>query len=208
MVIQNYFFDVYDEVGSVYKGWTYFGFFSKEALKNQIGILDAKIPPVGNDKDSERNIIYPEHRILPKSMLKMIDNITIFAPHGGPKGLGYIEGTMKVRPSDWFFKAHFYQDPVIPGSLGLESMISLMKYMSIKFWSKEAEKSEGFISPLCECKHLWTYRGQVIPKDDLVTVRVWVTSKSNDDKVIICDGWLSVDGRNIYKFSNFALKMM
>ena len=208
MVIQNYFFDVYDEIGSVYKGWTYFGFFSKEALKNQIGILDAKIPPVGNDKDSERNIIYPEHRILPKSMLKMIDNITVFAPHGGPKGLGYIEGTMKVRPSDWFFKAHFYQDPVIPGSLGLESMISLMKYMSIKFWSKEAEKSEGFISPLCECKHLWTYRGQVIPKDDLVTVRVWVTSKSNDDKVIICDGWLSVDGRNIYKFSNFALKMI
>ena len=208
MVIQNYFFDVYDEVGSVYKGWTYFGFFSKEALKNQIGILDAKIPPVGNDKEAEQNIIYPEHRILPKSMLKMIDNITVFAPHGGPKGLGYIEGTMKVRPSDWFFKAHFYQDPVIPGSLGLESMISLMKYMSIKFWSKEAETSEGFLSPLCECKHLWTYRGQVIPKDDLVTVRVWVTSKSNDDKVIICDGWLSVDGRNIYKFSNFALKMM
>ena len=208
MVIQNYFFDVYDEVGSVYKGWTYFGFFSKEALKNQIGILDAKIPPVGNDKEAEQNIIYPEHRILPKSMLKMIDNITVFAPHGGPKGLGYIEGTMKVRPSDWFFKAHFYQDPVIPGSLGLESMISLMKYMSIKFWSKEAETSEGFISPLCECKHLWTYRGQVIPKDNLVTVRVWVTSKSNDDKTIICDGWLSVDGRNIYKFSNFALKMM
>ena len=36
-----------------------------------------------------------------------------------------MQGGMAVDPSAWFFKAHFYQDPVIPGSLGLESLLQL-----------------------------------------------------------------------------------
>jgi 3-hydroxymyristoyl/3-hydroxydecanoyl-(acyl carrier protein) dehydratase len=35
-------------------------------------------------------------------------------------------GRIAVDPSFWFFKAHFFQDPVWPGSLGLESFLQLV----------------------------------------------------------------------------------
>lgn len=202
MVIQNYTFDVYDRIGKIYEGDTYFGFFSKGALKNQIGIRDAVIPSCGNDSDAARDIPFPENRPFPGDMLRMIDRITVFAPHGGPAGLGYIEGVMAVRPSSWFFKAHFYQDPVIPGSLGLESMNSLMKYMCSSFWRDGNISS--FRTPLCGFKHKWLYRGQVIPSDSLVTVRAWVKSRNDEDRTIVCDGFLSVDGRDIYGMTDFT----
>ena len=34
---------------------------------------------------------------------------------------------MTVDPTSWFFKAHFHEDPVVPGSLGLESFWQLVK---------------------------------------------------------------------------------
>ena len=43
MIIQHFDMSVRDAVGEVYKGTTYFGFFSKEALANQVGIRDAAL---------------------------------------------------------------------------------------------------------------------------------------------------------------------
>ena len=39
-------------------------------------------------------------------------------------------GGRSGRPSEWFFAAHFYQDPVCPGSLGLESFQQLLKVVA------------------------------------------------------------------------------
>ncbi len=203
MVIQNYTFDVFDRRGRVYAGDTYFGFFSKSALRNQIGIRDAVIPSPGNLDGAVSGVAYPKGRPFPGGMLAMIDEISVFAPKGGPAHLGYAEGVMAVRPDSWFFKAHFYQDPVIPGSLGLESMISLMKYMCMGFWKLSPDVS--FRTPMCGYLHKWTYRGQVIPGDSLVTVRAWVKSRNDEDRTMVCDGFLSVDGRNIYEMRDFTI---
>ena len=35
--------------------------------------------------------------------------------------LGRVRAEKTVDPSEWFFKAHFFQDPVQPGTLGLDS---------------------------------------------------------------------------------------
>ena len=50
------------------------------------------------------------------------------------EGVGFsYPGTEKdVLATDWFFKAHFFQDPVQPGSLGLEAMISLLQFHLIE----------------------------------------------------------------------------
>ena len=48
-------------------------------------------------------------------------------------------GTIAVDPEFWFFKAHFYQDPVWPGSLGLESFLQLLKYAAWQRWGEPAE---------------------------------------------------------------------
>lgn len=51
-------------------------------------------------------------------MLMMIDRITGYWPDAGPAGLGRLRAEKDVDPGAWFFKAHFFQDPVMPGSPG------------------------------------------------------------------------------------------
>ena len=68
----------------------------------------------------------------------MIDQVEEFIPDGGPHGLGYVRGTLNVDPSAWFFAAHFYQDPVVPGSLGLESLQQLLKVVAAERWGTGA----------------------------------------------------------------------
>lgn len=207
MLIQNYSLKVFDERGLVYEGTTYFGFFSKEALKNQIGIRDLDIPSPGVSHGSVFKGPYPFGSPFPSKKLGMIDEISAFYPDGGPFGLGLIEGVLYVDPDSWFFKAHFYQDPVIPGSLGLESMISLMKYMAVYFAKGTSANISGFSSLLPMSSHKWTYRGQIIPSDSRVKVLVWVKSRFLEEGVLICDGILSVDGRNIYSMEGFSIKI-
>ena len=60
---------------------------------------------------------------MPADMMRMVDEITLYDPDGGPNGLGFIEGIANVKQEAWFFKAHFFEDPVWPGSLGLESFM-------------------------------------------------------------------------------------
>ena len=67
-------------------------------------------------------------------MLRMVDRIDAYVPDGGSKGLGLVVGRIAVDPAFWFFQAHFYQDPVWPGSLGLESFLQLLKYAAWKRW--------------------------------------------------------------------------
>ncbi|MDP6357191.1 MAG: hypothetical protein QF473_18900, partial [Planctomycetota bacterium] len=103
----------------------------------------------------------------------MIDRVDLFVPDGGPAALGYIQGSMEVRPESWFFKAHFFQDPVIPGSLGLESFLQLLKVLALRRWGWE----EGCRIETIAVgeKHEWVYRGQVIPPDERVIVQATVS---------------------------------
>ena len=49
-----------------------------------------------------------------------------------------------MDPSDWFFKAHFYQDPVCPGSFwGLESLIQMMKVAARERWKGASGRFES-----------------------------------------------------------------
>ena len=144
---------------------------------------------------------------LPGKCYLMIDKVDLFVPDGGPKGLGYIRGTKEVDKTEWFFKAHFYQDPVIPGSLGLESYIQLLKVVAINRWGKELEGKACYEPMALGQKHTWSYRGQVIPPDKLVTVDACIMSIDDETHTIIADGFLSVDGRIIYSMKDFALRV-
>ncbi|MDQ7826075.1 MAG: beta-ketoacyl synthase N-terminal-like domain-containing protein [Candidatus Eremiobacteraeota bacterium] len=209
MIIQHYEFEMKDREDIVYRGSTYFGFFSKEALRNQVGIRDAKkYEPGSTDLSGWAASPFPTMSPFPGPQLAMIDTVECLAPSGGPAGLGYIRGTLKVDPSAWFFNAHFYQDPVIPGSLGLESMIQLMKFMAHTRWGKEEKGgSAPFVPMVPGYRHSWLYRGQVIPPDRLVTVECWITSRDDLHRFITADGFLTVDGRLIYGMKDFTLAM-
>jgi len=189
----------------IYEGTTYFGFFAKAALENQVGMLQAKVPYLNKQQlVSSKPDILPHDAPFPAPMMRMIDRIDGYVPNGGSKKLGLIQGRIKVDPGFWFFQAHFYQDPVWPGSLGVESFLQLLKYVAWKRWN--SAPAGGWQTVALNAPHSWTYRGQVLPTDTEVTVVLEVTAANDSAKALTADGFLVVDGRIIYQMQGFTLQ--
>ncbi|HBA86619.1 MAG TPA: type I polyketide synthase [Geobacter sp.] len=206
MIIQEFDFTVSDRQGVVYEGDTMFGFFAKEALANQVGIRDAA-PHLPSAEEVARGVKlpYPDTRPFPEKKLRMIDQIELYVKDGGPAGLGYLKGTKQVDPDEWFFKAHFYQDPVTPGSLGLESFMQLVKFAAVDRWGWR--EGETLAAQALERTHRWLYRGQVVPTNNQVTVVAWITAADDERRILTAAGFLYVDGRAIYQMNDFTLQV-
>ena len=210
MIIQNFRVAVAAAAGEVYRAETYFGFFTRDALKNQVGIRDAEIhQPSPEEIARGVSVAYPDRPPLPTGMLRMVDSIDVFIPDGGPHGLGFLVGRSQVDPGAWFFKAHFYQDPVWPGSLGLETLVELLKVFVDWRWPAGGDDAAGrrFEMVTGETHH-WQYRGQVIPDDQTVIVQAIITGVDPSQRTVHADGWLTVDGRTIYSMRGFALRVV
>jgi acyl transferase domain-containing protein/3-hydroxymyristoyl/3-hydroxydecanoyl-(acyl carrier protein) dehydratase len=205
MIIQHYDMAVGDRHGPVYEGTTYFGFFSKPQLANQVGIREAKVPwPSGADVVRSERGTLPHDPPFPAPMMRMVDRVEAYLPDGGAKGLGLVVGRIAVDPGFWFFQAHFYQDPVWPGSLGLESFLQLMKYAAWRRWGDPP--AGGWQTVALNRPHSWTYRGQVLPADREVTVLLEVTAVDETNRQLTANGFLTVDGRVIYQMADFTLE--
>ena len=204
MIIQHYDLRVTDSRGDIYTGTTYFGFFSKQALANQVGLREAKVPwPTDAEQARAEQSILPHAPPFPNPMLRMVDRIDAYIPDGGKRGLGLVVGKIAVDPSFWFFQAHFYQDPVWPGSLGLESFLQLLKFVAWRRWENE---NPAWQTVALNTPHNWIYRGQVLPGDKEVTVVLEVTAVDDHNRRLSADGFLTVDGRVIYQMTDFSLQ--
>ena len=203
MIIQHYDYAVRNRGRDVYTGNTYFGFFTKAALANQVGFREFPLHlPTAPEMQRAWSGEYPHESPYPEPMLRMVDKITWYAADGGPHGLGAIEGRIAVDPEAWFFKAHFHQDPVWPGSLGLESFLQVGRFLASQRWGVPVSVIQ---TPALGTRHEWIYRGQVLPTDREVTVQAIVTAVNDDDRTMVLEGLLSVDGRIIYRMTDFSL---
>ena len=206
MIIQNYDFEISDHLGPVYTGDTVFGFFSAESLAQQVGVREAQpYQPSAEEVARGEQFDYPTEAPFPAPKMRMIDRIELFVADGGPQSLGFIRGSKLVDPDEWFFKAHFYQDPVCPGSLGLESFLQLLKVAAVKRWGGAANTVLETIAH--GEQHRWNYRGQIVPSNDKVLVEAVVTSVDDEQRLLKADGYLSVDGKVIYQMKDFSLRL-
>jgi 3-hydroxymyristoyl/3-hydroxydecanoyl-(acyl carrier protein) dehydratase len=229
MIIQSFTFRV---TGAgrrlIYEGDTTFGFFTREALAQQVGVRGARPYTPGPDEIA-RHVAFPlphpapltpddprdtgrDGFLLPAKAYLMNDGIDLFVPDGGPHGLGFIRGVKTVDPGEWFFQAHFYQDPVIPGSLGLEAFLQLLKVAAVHRWGGDHASTPpsprlGFEPIAVGRRHTWSYRGQVIPTNRQVTVEACVTAIDDATRTIQGSGYLKVDGLVIYKLEDFAVRL-
>src|SRR5205807_2931021 len=88
MIIQHYDFEIRAGNQPVYRGNTYFGFFTPEALAQQVGIRDAAIYRIADaDWVRGKRMRYPSMPPFPDARLGMVDNIDLYLPDGGPHAL-------------------------------------------------------------------------------------------------------------------------
>ncbi len=226
MIIEKFDMKVRDEKGILYEGDTYFGFFSKRALAEQVGIIDAperafspteeewkevqwhtlpKVAPlIPDDPNFEGECL----NCLPAGALLMVDEVA-FLPKVGPNRVDFIRGHKKVDPHEWFFRAHFYQDPVCPGSLGLESFLQLLKFYAIERWGEAFLAERRFQSIATEIPHEWIYRGQILPTAKEIEIDAVITKVTEgEEPVIYADGFLKVNGLFIYEMLDFAIRLV
>jgi acyl transferase domain-containing protein/3-hydroxymyristoyl/3-hydroxydecanoyl-(acyl carrier protein) dehydratase len=227
MIILKFDMQVWQAGRITYDGDTAFGFFTQGALAQQVGVRDAAerlyvLSPQESQRGrpiplesaaprtpDDRNATSVPPLALPSDALRMIDHVKLYIPDGGPNRLGFIRGTKTVDPDEWFFKAHFYQDPVCPGSLGLESFLQLLKVVAIERWGAALSETHRFEPILVGRPHTWTYRGQIVPTNKTVTVEAVITEiHEGDSPIIQADGFLHVDGITIYEMKDFGLRLV
>ena len=207
MIIQFFDYAVLAGDATIYQGDTYFGFFPKSALEKQEGLKDAqRYQPDAEALSRAARLPFPAEAPLPGGRLRLLDAIACWLPAGGPNGLGFIRATRRVMADEWFFKAHFYQDPVVPGSLGLESFLQLLKFAANERW--RAAPGARLEAVAINHQHAWTYRGQVIPADHEVTVEAVITAVDDAQRLLRADGFLIVDGRVIYAMKDFTVRQI
>jgi len=225
MIIEHFDFEVLDGSAVVYQGNTHFGFFTMEALSRQAGLgkdlllginttqlkkntapfhIIPKEAPFSPEENGNRQTQKGLH--MPAGALLMLDTIEQYDPNGGPASLGYIRGAKMVDPEEWFFKAHFYQDPVCPGSLGIESFLQLLKWVAMDRWP-DCKENHRF-DLMGNTPHQWTYRGQITPSCQKVEVEA-VIKKVEDgtEPALWADGLLKVDGLYIYKMEDYGIRL-
>jgi PfaB family protein len=235
MLIQKFDMQMWQGPQIVYAGDTVFGFFTSNALARQTGISNpANKYHQPSDAERARSIPIPWEpcapwkpeedaefpstgAMLPGRAFQMVDRIDLFVPDGGSQGLGFIRGSKDVDPDEWYFAAHFYQDPVCPGSLGLESMLQLLKIVAIERFGSDIVSKCHFTPNVVGARHTWSYRGQIIPDNRKVEVCADVTSIDFGSKIdngsgsspsIRAKGWLSVDGTAIYEMGDFGISLV
>ncbi|MDQ3263752.1 MAG: 1-acyl-sn-glycerol-3-phosphate acyltransferase [Myxococcota bacterium] len=214
------FFEVQCFAGDtpVYKLETGFGFFPQAALENQVGLSCRPADRALLESPSTFEVdlrTRPERYCagslrLADPMLLMIDRVTAFEPQGGKAGLGFLRAEKDVDPGEWFFKAHFFQDPVQPGSLGLEAMIQLLQFFMIQQGLGEGMGSPRFESIALEVPMTWKYRGQVIPTNRRIVTTLEILEVRRDERgpVAVGEASLWVEGKRIYQATGLGMRIV
>ncbi|MEB3283961.1 MAG: beta-ketoacyl synthase N-terminal-like domain-containing protein [Candidatus Sericytochromatia bacterium] len=203
MIIQEFEFSVTCDGTAVYSGWTMFGFFTKAALAQQVGLRGVEPFELPASLSSP----YPnEFGPMPRGKLSLLAEIDHWSTDGGRYGRGCLRGRKRVDPRDWYFSAHFYQDPVCPGSLGLEALVHLLKAEAWRRWGALTPGAR-FEALQLNTAHEWQYRGQIVPSSQEVVVEAHIKHCDDEARSLVADGLLMVDGRPIYSMSDFAITL-
>ncbi len=225
-IIQTFEFEMHVNGEPYYTGTAAFGYFVAAALTDQVGLdggkdnhpltemkylKDVEISHIDLKSTEGAGHFYTPAEDTPfwrlaGPQLDFLSDVRIVAD-GGKSGLGYIYADRKIDPSDWFFKCHFFQDPVMPGSLGVESVMQALQVFAL-----ERGLGKGFKSPRftqIEDTIIWKYRGQINPDIDAMSIEVHITriDIADGEVTVVGDANLWKDKIRIYEVRDIALRI-
>jgi acyl transferase domain-containing protein/3-hydroxymyristoyl/3-hydroxydecanoyl-(acyl carrier protein) dehydratase/1-acyl-sn-glycerol-3-phosphate acyltransferase len=199
----------------VYSLDTVFGFFPASAFEDQAGLptSPAQRLAITSASTFQRQLggeQSPTRAQLARPGLLMLDRITAFDPEGGAAKLGFARAEKDVNPGEWFFAAHFFQDPVQPGSLGIEAMIQLLQWTMLELGMDAGMAAPRFEAIALNMPLTWKYRGQVVPTDGVISTTLELTARGRDERGAWATGDLSlwVDGKRIYEGNGLGMRIV
>ena len=219
-VIQKFDFRLEAEGQPFYEGTSVFGFFPEETMLRQIGLDNGKKSKPeylktglsniqGKMVDLGSSMINAGEKSglrLARGRFDLLDQVYI-NPHGGTQGLGYLYASRDIDPEAWFFHNHFYQDPVMPGSLGVEAILEAIRIFALdqKFGSQLQNPSFSLV----ENAFQWKYRGQILRAVRTMFLDVDIRRIEQDSQGIIIAGDASLwaDDIRIYMVKNAAVRI-
>ena len=220
-ILQSFTFEMSVDGDVFYVGEAVFGYHVKEQLTHQLGldkgaitrgwhienhIPDDAIHTIVLDSPHARQHYFeaqpnkPHYR-LAGPQLDFVDVVQI-VENGGKAGKGYVYAERVIDPNDWFFACHFHQDPVMPGSLGIEAMFQILQVFALQQGLGNGMKNPRFNHVLDEIK--WKYRGQITTINKQMSLDLHITKieKTDGRVTLVADGNLSKDGLRIYEVTD------
>ncbi len=230
MIIQRFDFEMVYDGEPFYQGDASFGFFSSNALANQVGLDRGKdvrpwietenstgLPITTIDLRLQKNRAQfyhlnaeqPHYRAS-QHQLDLLNEVKLIEG-GGRYQQGYIYAKKQVKPTDWYFKCHFHQDPVMPGSLGVEAILQAMQVYALQLDLGKHLKSPRF-GQLLNHEIVWKYRGQIPQPNDqtemYLEVHMSKVEIGNDKVTLIGDASLWKPNLRIYEVKNVAVCLL
>jgi len=209
VIIQEYSFELALKGKPFYKGKSSFGYFTQPMLVNQSGLdgTQKTAPWKTTNSDSGRWVeINSEPAESLNSELPGLPEINQLwiSTEGGLFQKGYLFTKQQIPSNSWFYQSHFYQDPVMPGSLGVETMAQAL-IQSAPIWG--ISKTQRWrIKP--GQKTTWKYRGQITSAVNEITIDLHIKEIIPGARgwQIISDGNLWKGNVRIYQITDLALE--
>ncbi len=204
-IIQHFSFELYCDGEKFFEGTSSFGYFSAEAMAGQTGLDGGNVvlpwlKQAGLESQTALLTGTGLGTSLPNGKLRLLDKAALNA--AGNNGEGYVYATRINSPQDWFYACHFQEDPVMPGSLGIEAILQAMKvFTQQRFHNQDA--AELVIGR----KMTWRYRGQVLPHHRHMQLEVHIRKpqKLGETKIISGDASLWAEDSRIYEVQNLTI---
>ena len=193
---------------------TAFGFFSPAALKAQVGLPAEPRVAAALSSPAPVSLPYEADELsgapwLARGRLQLIDRVR-FWPSGGARRLGRLVAEADVDPEAWFFKAHFFQDPVQPGSLGLETMQQAARTAVRLSGLTDGLRGSEFEPVAVVQPFSWKFRGQVLPTNTRTRTEIEILSATKDDHsvLVLFEGAFWVDDLCIYEAHGMGVRLV
>lgn len=219
-VIQKFSFSLSCKDQLLLEGESVFGYFPGNTMANQMGLDGGKqvapwLRPSTETSNSWVNLpalqtAAPDRPryCLPAGRLNLLARAYL-EKQGGRYGKGYVYASRLNNPQDWYYPYHFYQDPVMPGSLGVEAMLQAMQIFALTTEVGAGLPAPRFVTPISRAPISWRYRGQVTQQNNLFELEVHISDQQADSQGITLLGEASVwiDGLRIYDARNAAIRI-
>lgn len=201
-IIQRYSFRLSCAGVELLSGNTVFGFFPPQMMANQSGLDGGRTLPPAFPRPQGQALTSPStgsHR------LNLLDDVV---QETGEDGTGsVVHGRFVNFPAAWFYRCHFHEDPVMPGSLGVEAVYQALRLLAPRLLPQATIQRQ---EPARNSELVWKYRGQVLPTHKQMTVSLGNIHLTGDQcgYILSADASVWADNLRIYEVRNAALSLV